>query len=258
MNYQELVAKEGHNKINYGDLLITLEWSHKRKSIINRDRCCCISCGLSSTMFESGFNIAFQMNDNLFSSSVDYVEEPIEVFKSNNNIKSFDVLKSPHIDEAYCAISTTGKLLLVNHVSISNLKTSSQKVINKEFTKNGLEVWILGIKGEKYSSLDFRIPTITDFSLVMHVHHKLYIKERLPWEYNDSDLITLCNRCHADLHAKNRIPIYTIINGQYYNLDYNPCNRCNGVGIFSQYKHVEGGVCFKCKGNRYEELIDNH
>lgn len=30
----------------------------------------------------------------------------------------------------------------------------------------------------------------------MQVHHKRYIKGNKPWDYEDKDLITLCNRCH--------------------------------------------------------------
>ena len=30
----------------------------------------------------------------------------------------------------------------------------------------------------------------------LHVHHKRYIKGLKPWEYDDDDLITLCERCH--------------------------------------------------------------
>jgi DnaJ-class molecular chaperone len=26
------------------------------------------------------------------------------------------------------------------------------------------------------------------------------------------------------------------------------CNRCGGSGMLPQFKHVERGVCFKCKG----------
>lgn len=26
------------------------------------------------------------------------------------------------------------------------------------------------------------------------------------------------------------------------------CNRCNGSGYLRQFNHVEGGVCFKCRG----------
>lgn len=30
----------------------------------------------------------------------------------------------------------------------------------------------------------------------MHVHHFWYLKDRMPWEYKDHYLITLCWKCH--------------------------------------------------------------
>lgn len=30
----------------------------------------------------------------------------------------------------------------------------------------------------------------------LHVHHFVYRKNSKPWEYNDNELITLCNKCH--------------------------------------------------------------
>ena len=26
------------------------------------------------------------------------------------------------------------------------------------------------------------------------------------------------------------------------------CDRCNGVGRIPEYKHIENGICFKCRG----------
>jgi 5-methylcytosine-specific restriction endonuclease McrA len=34
----------------------------------------------------------------------------------------------------------------------------------------------------------------------LHVHHKHYIKNYLPWEYNNKDLYTLCEVCHKIEH----------------------------------------------------------
>jgi len=34
----------------------------------------------------------------------------------------------------------------------------------------------------------------------LHVHHKVYIKGRMVWEYDDSDLQTLCDDCHERTH----------------------------------------------------------
>lgn len=37
----------------------------------------------------------------------------------------------------------------------------------------------------------------------LQVHHKHYVEGRLAWEYDDSDLITLCKSCHAKEHNKS-------------------------------------------------------
>ena len=42
----------------------------------------------------------------------------------------------------------------------------------------------------------------------LHVHHKYYVSNRLPWEYPDTALITLCNICHSKEHLKT-IPLYS-------------------------------------------------
>lgn len=40
----------------------------------------------------------------------------------------------------------------------------------------------------------------------LQVHHKEYLPNRYAWEYEDDYLITLCNRCHLNLHKKNKAP----------------------------------------------------
>ena len=34
----------------------------------------------------------------------------------------------------------------------------------------------------------------------LQVHHKKYIKNRLAWEYDESNLVTLCSECHKKIH----------------------------------------------------------
>jgi ferredoxin len=36
---------------------------------------------------------------------------------------------------------------------------------------------------------------------LLHVHHTHYRPKRMPWEYRESDLISLCERCHCKAHA---------------------------------------------------------
>lgn len=35
-----------------------------------------------------------------------------------------------------------------------------------------------------------------DSESTLHVHHKRYVKGRMPWEYDNRDLVTVCENCH--------------------------------------------------------------
>ncbi len=28
------------------------------------------------------------------------------------------------------------------------------------------------------------------------------------------------------------------------------CNRCSGTGVLPQFRHIEAGICFKCRGKK--------
>lgn len=32
---------------------------------------------------------------------------------------------------------------------------------------------------------------------------------------------------------------------------YKPCTRCKATGIVEQYRHINNGQCFRCKGQKY-------
>ena len=95
----------------------------------------------------------------------------------------------------------------------------------------------------------------TDRMICMHIHHKLYIKDLLPWEYEIENLITYCNWCHLDYHKHNKVSYFENINGRLIELSYTPCHRCNGAGWFPEYQKVQNGICFRCRGYKFEELI---
>lgn len=44
-----------------------------------------------------------------------------------------------------------------------------------------------------------------DDSATLHVHHKIYLPKREPWDYPNELLITLCERCHES--ETNDMPI---------------------------------------------------
>lgn len=38
----------------------------------------------------------------------------------------------------------------------------------------------------------------------LHVHHKHYVQGRDPWEYEDSQLVVLCDDCHSSRHESDK------------------------------------------------------
>ena len=43
----------------------------------------------------------------------------------------------------------------------------------------------------------------------LQVHHRVYHKGAKPWEYDDSELITLCNQCH-EVETEEKKELYTL------------------------------------------------
>ena len=82
----------------------------------------------------------------------------------------------------------------------------------------------------------------------LNIHHKYYVKNQNPWEYEDDALITLCQDCHGLEHKTKQTPVYRDIHFKDISGYAQVCDRCGGEGYLPQYKHVEGGICFKCYG----------
>ena len=97
---------------------------------------------------------------------------------------------------------------------------------------------------------------VTDKPYFLHVHHKFYVYNKLPWEYPDTSLMTLCNWCHSKVHQTETIVIYKDNTLQNFE-NLIPCQRCNGTGWFPQFKHVQSGICFECDGARFKTDLFN-
>jgi len=95
---------------------------------------------------------------------------------------------------------------------------------------------------------------VTKKSYIMHVHHCYYVVDKLPWQYPSEALITLCNWCHSDFHEKNIMKVYLDTSLTKYR-ELVACKRCGGTGYFDNYRHVENGVCFECRGERFNMKI---
>ena len=58
--------------------------------------------------------------------------------------------------------------------------------------------------------------------VMLNVHHLFYKRGAAPWEYDDDDLVTLCESCHKKEHDE--------INSELYNIK---------IGDFVQYRHSD-------------------
>ena len=52
---------------------------------------------------------------------------------------------------------------------------------------------------------EFKCRSCTDDLSTLHVHHWFYDPDLLPWEYNENDLITLCETCHNAITALDKL-----------------------------------------------------
>lgn len=101
-------------------------------------------------------------------------------------------------------------------------------------------------------------PYLSKEPVELHVHHKYYVDGRKPWDYPNDALITLCSECHEKLHRGRlaEVPVYTCdLQGVYIKKNYTPCQRCHGQGYLKEYLYYQGGICFRCHGRKFEELI---
>jgi len=83
----------------------------------------------------------------------------------------------------------------------------------------------------------------------LHVHHGYYQDGMMAWEYPLDALLTLCWSCHETLHRKEKIEVRDFAGEVVEYRDV--CDRCFGAGYFPQYKHVEYGGCFQCRGSKF-------
>lgn len=87
--------------------------------------------------------------------------------------------------------------------------------------------------------------------LLSHVHHTFYVKNHLPWEYNDNHLMHLCNKCHYEVHQNSIIYIYSSYENRQDGQIVIPCGKCNGTGFLKEYNYHQNGICFGCQGKGY-------
>ena len=125
------------------------------------------------------------------------------------------------------------------------------KCCSKTQTENAWEINGKGSNGPIYIHQDiFGDAKYTGDNVRLNVHHKYYVKNQLPWEYPESALITVCAKCHQNIHENETIPVYSsILLKDVENVNY--CNTCDGSGYRDEYHYYLNGICFECNGQGF-------
>lgn len=240
--------------MSYQELLNTKEWNNKRSEIIERDNKCCTVCGRTDSNFLRNFpdiHLCFNKNVEIVHESISDSKLTIEEHKIRNNIKTITIIATK---ECLVGISSEEKniYLIDPDVNITSINVEFL-MIKKAKLSNNSDIYIITTENKNLDLSNILIPQISDFQLILNVHHKYYITGRKPWEYDNNVLVTLCNECHSKIHIVSHVPYF---DENFKDRNLMPCKRCFGTGYFPEYKHIEKGICFRCNGNRFEELIE--
>jgi hypothetical protein len=68
----------------------------------------------------------------------------------------------------------------------------SEKLKDPRWQKKRLEIF----QRDKFSCVICQAEDIT-----LHAHHVAYEKDTEPWEYDNKNIVTLCEECHTEIHA---------------------------------------------------------
>ena len=234
--------------MTYEEQLYSQNWKSKRESILKRDNYRCIKC-LNSSLFEQ-FRISLIAIGVLSNGSVVYgIYDKIsgKTFRCKTNydknfLRVLKILKG----ESNSLIALTGgngkfsylisTLLIPEKLELNGLSKTEVQKKQENYLK-----WISDIKLRELKWIDTK---------GLHIHHKYYQLNKFAWEYPEEALTTLCWSCHEKLHLNTTIEIR---NSEGIKIeDRIACVRCYGAGEFPKYNHIQNGICFKCKGRRFE------
>lgn len=251
-------------ELSYQEQLETKEWKSRRKEIIERDNHHCLFCG-------KGKSIQITFNNSVYHLGIDYAMPIIaptnysivesgaklsdEIKKWNNRrIKRGPLPLSKQIG----ILSADGYFFYTVWTKDENYKgidIKAEACIAKLLCNDGYIAYVLYTNEQELENLELYRVYIQKEALTLSVHHKRYMIGNYAWEYEDDDLVTLCQSCHSKVHEFLPVQTYAKVNGHLKVMNYTPCVRCNGTGYLPEYNHVENGICFRCRGARFEELI---
>lgn len=242
---------------NYQFQLESPEWQNKRNEILKRDHNRCQIC-------DRGKSVYVNINKQYWNVGVNYGESKnvvlptplcISDFKKLIQAETINIIKHPNDGNSLIAISNNGIFGNVIVNQLSDLQSVDNLQINLTKLSSGLLSFVVHCRNIPSNINNVNTLYLSKNPIVLNVHHKRYIIQRKAWEYADEDLITLCNECHTKIHQAIGVRVYSDENGYMEQISLTPCSRCSGTGYFPEYKHIQNGICFRCRGARFEELI---
>jgi len=279
--------------MTYQEQLNSFEWKNTRQEIIIRDSWQCQSCFNEKLMEGCSQEIVYRksLHENSEVDAYDSISArrgfaPKSVKKSRNYLGYFSTIAEKYFLELLLSVSEKEADYLENQADYIraqksgifkkhqrevtpeswyelrwlNNQTNELTKMLEEMLKKQYDVTNIRremtLKPQDYKIYEQeRLKIKQDFLFVrgLHVHHQYYQVNKLAWEYPEDALITLCWLCHKDLHENQKIEV---LNEDGLCIDrYRYCTRCFGAGEFPEFRHIQNGICFRCDGAKYEELI---
>lgn len=231
------------------------EWMNKRHLILFRDKFACTNCknDVIAKSSETGVYLSHEMKSQTMVSFIRGEKNKIIPVVRTKYLLTYKTKDGEFISEdvySYNHLESSGfNWRVVFYNRIEKGKTNQDKQYNSKITL--IRTKINGVVREDYVNN-------------LQVHHKYYQENLEPWDYPDNAYQTLCWNCHLALHENELVPYLdefgnrkqcVDIAGRKQDMSLTRCQRCLGAGYLPQYHYVEGGICFRCRGARYEEFI---
>ena len=237
----------------YAKLLESDEWLEKRNYIVKRDSNVCQRCQNISYLNNEEFTLMLgklKKTPKGFFLILETQEQdiPRKIDNSDNLI----------INKAYFSIVTNNNPVEINNhqiISIFSIDSTNLKaknlikdiLVNSNYKKSVfLKDKLQNFIGENLNSIIWKM------TKYLNVHHEFYQIGKKPWEYKNDSLVTVCQPCHKKIHQEE---VIYLRDEKGNKIELIVCDRCFGTGVLHQFHHVENGICFKCKGNRFIQKL---
>lgn len=249
--------------MSYQELLKSKEWVTKRESILSRDNQKCQRCGIRKGTIINSIHLTidkkntysfehYKVNGEVLTNYIKMKDGNKEIALCKTSLnqppsanKNYSILVSlapkALLNYQYCGSTLPKKTMshllqsTVNDFLVNRLQKLKIKNFPFEIDREGL--WFV----ESYRAKEF-----VRAHHHLEVHHKCYRRSRLIWDQAEDEYDSLCNICHRIVHENQLIPYYDE-KGNVLQLTA-PCDRCGGTGYIHCYRHVDGGICYKCDG----------